>query len=188
VSSSSDRHSVTPAAFAAAISGPVSAGDVESLRRGLLAEGTGPVTRAEAEALFAIAAANVEDAGFDELFLKAVGNHLLSAGTSSAPAVIEAMQRDKWLDANRPGAGGLATMFARCLTAVLSGDGFAGEVGWLAERAADQIIAPVMGALDTLESGWVMQRLARPGLSRPETALAAFIAGRAPAPARVKAA
>ncbi len=166
----------------------VSPSDVEALRRCLYAaagEGFGFVTRAEAETLFAVADATANadnDPAFDELFARAVGNHLLAAGGHVPACAEDALARRSWLDERRSLGDGLATVFARCLTSVLSGDGFATATGWLDRRAAAQTLTPVMETLDEGETRWVLARIARDGaLSRAEERLLAFIRDEAPA-------
>jgi hypothetical protein len=93
--------------------GVVTAADVAALRRTLFvasSEGFGSVTRAEADVLFDIADATAgadNDPSFDDLFARAIGNHLLSGLGRSAPDRKEALRREAWLDERRPLGSGI---------------------------------------------------------------------------------
>lgn len=88
--------------------GVVTAADVAALRRVLFvasSEGFGAVTRAESEVLFDIADATIDaenDPAFDDLFARAVANHLFGRLGRHAPDRKEALRREAWLDERRP--------------------------------------------------------------------------------------
>ena len=81
--------------------GVVTKSDAEALRAVLYAATTGTpdhVTREEAEVLFEIAHATSQaDPAFDDLFARAVGNHLLAI-SAHVPDASEALHFEKWLD------------------------------------------------------------------------------------------
>jgi len=83
----------------------IDAADTAMIRRILLAGGSAPITRAEAEALFDIHEAAVErvDGGaFDDLITKAIAHHVLAAAGERVPA--RALALDTTLaDWARPG-------------------------------------------------------------------------------------
>jgi hypothetical protein len=97
--------------------GVVTAADVAALRRTLFvasSEGFGSVTRAEADVLFDIADATADadnDPAFDDLFARAIGNHLLSGLGRRAPDRKAALRREVWLDERRPLGSGIAAHF-----------------------------------------------------------------------------
>ena len=167
----------------AGVQGTVTAADTAALRTILHAassEGFGFITRAEAEALFAIADATAgrdNDPGFDDLFARAVGNHLIAAGGRHPPTVNEALHRERWLDQRQTTAQGVGRFFARSLSAVISGDAFtACTGGWVADRAADGFMQNAVQAISEGEARWVVERITRDGtVSSAETRLLAFI-------------
>ena len=85
--------------------GRLDAADVEVLRRALYAADDGAslhVTRAEAEILFRIAhscAGKAIDPGFDDLFAKAVGNHLMAIAFRGATPVADKLALEKFENA-----------------------------------------------------------------------------------------
>ncbi|MCC5979204.1 MAG: hypothetical protein JJU21_14165 [Salinarimonas sp.] len=96
--------------------GIVTKADVDALRRVLFvasSEGFGAVSRAEAEVLFDIADATADadnDPGFDDLFARAIGNHVLCGIGRHAPCPDEARRRETWLDETRPLGSGIGSI------------------------------------------------------------------------------
>lgn len=166
------------------IAGRVTDEDVAALRQVLYAassEGFGFVTRAEAEQLFAIARAAGETPhapAFDDLFARAIGNHLLSNRSHVVPAAAEALRRDRWLDERQSLSGGLGRLFSRILTCVISGDGFVnGSGGWLAQGAANTILGEPGEIITADEARWLAEQVAACAAGNPSVAaLMAFIA------------
>lgn len=162
----------------------LTAEDVTLIRRTLFAaagEGTCFVSRAEAEALFDIAeatAGRTAGSGFEDLFARAVGNHLLAAGGVVAPDAGEALRRERWLDDRQPLGHGIGEFFARALTAAVGGDSFS-TGGWVAGSAAQHVLAET---IDEVEAAWLVARLHRDGgLSDAEKRLLRFLKTEAPA-------
>jgi hypothetical protein len=164
---------VAPAApgLERAAAGGLTAADVEELRRALLAgsgEGSGPITRDEADALLALVDATAgrdNHPSFSDLFARALGNHLLALGEPVGPEVRESLRRDRWLDERHPITGGVRGFFARSLTCIISGDGFVNAAGsWLARGAADAVFEAKLGQagqmIDRAEAAWLRRRLA----------------------------
>jgi hypothetical protein len=171
--------------------GLVTPADVEALRDVLYAaasEGFGHVTRAEADILFDIARAAGtadHDPGFDDLFARAIGNHLLANVSHHVPAMAEALRRERWLDERQSLTGGLGGLFSRVLTCVISGDGFVSAAGsWLARDAAQSVLAS-QEVITRDEQAWLEAQLARcdPG-SRSVRMLKSFLEREAPASIR----
>jgi hypothetical protein len=164
--------------------GCVTDADVVALRQVLYAaasEGFGFVTRGEAEQLFAIARAAGDTPhapAFDDLFARAVGNHLLADRSHLVPSAAEALRRERWLDERQSLAGGLGRLFSRVLTCVISGDGFVnGAGGWLAQGAADTILGISGGVISPNEARWLESQIATCAPGNPSVAaLMAFIA------------
>ncbi|MGY6645513.1 MAG: hypothetical protein ACXIVD_09860 [Salinarimonas sp.] len=96
--------------------GVVTKADVDALRRVLFvasSEGFGAVSRAEAEVLFDIADATADaenDPAFDDLFARAIGNHVLCGIGRHAPCPDEARRREAWLDESRPLGSGIGSI------------------------------------------------------------------------------
>lgn len=141
--------------------GLITAEDVEALRLTLYAatsEGFGHVTKAEAEALFALVRATPgrrHHPAFDDLFARAVGNQLLAHAGRRAPEAAEALRRERWLNEHQSLLGGLRGVFSRALTCVISGDGFVGSGGWVAQGAADSLLPGEDGLIDEAEASWL---------------------------------
>ena len=151
--------------------GVVTAADVAALRRTLFvasSEGFGSVTRAEADVLFDIADATADadnDSGFDDLFARAVGNHLLSGQGRHAPDRKEALRREAWLDERRPLGSGI--------TSTLRGLVFG-------RRSAPAVVtaAPALptAIVTSEEAEWLNTRIHRSGrVGSAERALLAFL-------------
>ncbi len=96
--------------------GVVTKADADALRRVLFvagSEGFGAVSRAEAEVLFDIADATADadnDPAFDDLFARAVGNHVLCGIGRHAPCPDEARRRETWLDESRSLSSGIGSI------------------------------------------------------------------------------
>jgi hypothetical protein len=149
--------------------GVVTSADVTALRRTLFvasSEGFGSVSRAEAEVLYDIADATAgaaNDPAFDDLFARAVGNHLLSGAGRRAPDRQEALRRQAWLDERRPIGSGV--------TATLRGLVFGKR-----QPAAPTLPPAATETVTSEEAGWLESRLHRNGrIDSAERALLAFL-------------
>lgn len=84
--------------------GAIGAAEVDLLRRILYAfggEGAAAVSRAEAETLFEINDATLNgdnDPSWQDLFVKAIANHLMALSGYKVPSREEALRREKWLE------------------------------------------------------------------------------------------
>jgi hypothetical protein len=150
--------------------GVVTAADVAALRRTLFvasSEGFGAVTRAEADVLFDIADATAgadNDPIFDDLFARAIGNHLLSGLGRRAPERKEALRREAWLDERRPLGSGIA--------ANLRGIVF----GKRQSAPAPAAPVPVTEVVTSEEAAWLKSRIRRDHrISSAERRLLAFL-------------
>ena len=153
--------------------GVVTKADAEALRAVLYAATTGTVShvsREEAEVLFDIAdAASQTDPAFDDLFARAVGNHLMAAGLS-VPGAAEALRFEKWLDQEESLSGFLSRM--------LKADSL--EVDSAAREAADRAERAQSEQITDSEAAWVIARLNRDGeLSSAEKRLLQFLGAEA---------
>jgi hypothetical protein len=149
--------------------GIVTAADVAALRRTLFvasSEGFGSVTRAEADVLFDIADATARadnDPSFDDLFARAIGNHLLSGQGRRAPDRKEALRRQAWLDERRP----LRTGIAATLRGLVFGK---------RETTVEPTPAPVTEIVTSEEAAWLKGRIHYDGkVGSAERALLAFL-------------
>jgi hypothetical protein len=117
-------------------------GEVELIRR-ILKAGGGPaaraISRAEAEVLFRINDQTVEemnDPSWNELFVKAMANHVLGGGGRAVATRAEALRRDTFFDhAETDLAGFFRRMAAASADAAFTFARVAEEeAAWLAER------------------------------------------------------
>ncbi len=177
-----------------AVIGPA---DVEVIRRVIYAGASGggfTVTRHEAELIFELnnATTEVENApGWNDLFVKAIANHLMfPRGAPAVPAAEEARRRERWLEERR-GVGQLLGDMGR---AAGSGDIPLGEA-WktldpfgseAAREERDREATRVSEALsreaiDEDEARWLIGQIDRDGvLHDNERALLAFIKQNSP--------
>lgn len=151
--------------------GVVTSADVAALRRTLFvasSEGFNSVTRAEAEVLFDIADATAganNDPAFDDLFARAVGNHLLSGLGRRAPDRAEALRREAWLDERRPLLSGIAANFRGIVFGKRK-----------TEAAAEPAPAAPTEIVTSEEAAWLKSRIHRDGaVGSAERALLAFL-------------
>jgi hypothetical protein len=119
--------------------------------------------------------------GFAELFVLAVGNHVLSCAIHVASEVDEALRRERWLDGRLSAGLGIEGCFSQALTCVISGDGFIdARGGWLAKGAARAVLDAMTGQtgslLDAGPVAWVKQRIGSADPANPATvALGRFL-------------
>lgn len=169
--------------------GVVDARDVAMLRRVLFAaagEAGLAVSRAEAEMLFAIDRAVARarnDAGWADLFARAVGNYLMSASIHDTPDREVVLRRQKWLDAPTPGIGGfLGGMLGGVLNPREAFSGLGGmvgdpvEAGFAVENLRDALTLEDAAEITEGELAWMTRMLAEPGEgSEARRALKRFI-------------
>ncbi|HSP25167.1 MAG TPA: hypothetical protein VLQ65_08335, partial [Saliniramus sp.] len=156
--------------------GVVTAADVTTLRRTLFvasSEGFGAVSRAEADILFDIADATAgaeNDPSFDDLFARAIGNHLLSGLGRHAPERKEALRREAWLDERRPLGSGIAANFRGIV------------FGRRKPPAEPAEAAPATEIVTSEEAAWLKTRIHYNGeFGSAERALLAFLRNEAAA-------
>lgn len=157
--------------------GVVMDSDVEVIRRIIYAfggDGNISITRLEAEMLFAIndatvGAANAES--WQDLFVKAIANCVLTASGYMAPSREQALAREAWLDRRgdlSPGnvLGGMLSAYR-----ALSKEELA--IGRLERHKIEIITGEEVNAV---EAGWLAELLDRDGqLTENETALLSFL-------------
>ena len=161
---------------------------VERMRQALYApQGAGGiwVTQKEAFALFetndAIAFAK-NDPAWNDLFARAIGNHLLARAHPSPQSEEEALAREVWLSDDSSGVGGF---FARMGGSI--GEGWFEKVTHDPGRAAQARMAAAEAAeraaetVTTEENAWLMKRLGWDARINPaERALLDFLKTEAP--------
>ncbi|MCL2716054.1 MAG: hypothetical protein FWD68_16155 [Alphaproteobacteria bacterium] len=175
--------------------GMVTAADVEALRAVLYAETMGTpdhITREEAEVLFDIAhGASKTDPSFDDLFARAIGNHVLAISPHPVE-IAAALHFEKWLGSRES----LGSFLARSVNA--------GAWSQEGEDLLDRVLKPFRSALkalglrgrtpapstlapteseeiDDTEAAWLIAHLTREGeLSAAEKHLLQFLGTEAP--------
>ena len=159
--------------------------EVDLLRRILHAcggDGNIAITRAEAEALFRINDATCEemnDPAWNELFVKAIANFVLSASGYEPPSRAEALRREAFFDNADADIGGF---FARMVSGGVAGilDAY-DEPDGLEQEFADRNRASAArigsaAAVHAEEARWIADRIGRDRLIRDnERALLRFI-------------
>lgn len=169
--------------------GKITARDVERIRRALYAgagDGANWVTREEAGALFALndACAHAKnDPEWNDLFARAIANHLLAAAHPDPETEAEALAREAWLTRE---SGGVAAIFAAAASSLTDGTWFE-KVTYNPERARKARHAAKLAALnaaervDPSEEDWLMKRLGwDKTVSSAERALIDFLKKEAP--------
>ncbi|MEE9380871.1 MAG: hypothetical protein V3V03_05645 [Hyphomonadaceae bacterium] len=162
--------------------------DVERMRRALYASaGAGGiwVTREEATVLFltndAVAFAK-NDPAWNDLFARAIGNHLMAMAHPSPMSESDALARERWLD-EKVSVGGFLSDMANSF-----GDGswfekvtYSPEKAAKARSAAKEAALRVAENIDDDENDWFMKRLGwDKKISPAEKALVEFLQAEAP--------
>ena len=154
--------------------GSVCLAEVDLLRRILYAcggDGSAAVSRQEAEALFDINDATLHgdnDPSWQDLFVKAIANHLMALSGYSVPSRQEAMRREAWLSDTEVSVSGF---FDRMLS------------GWRdalsnyePPRRDHRMEAVINEKITSSEAGWLKERMMRNGhVCANQKALLAFI-------------
>jgi hypothetical protein len=162
--------------------GVVSKDDVEALRNAVFAATEGSslhVTRESAEALFRIAHATQSannDASFDDLFAKAIGNYLTGIAFHWTPSVAEERAKEQWLDEKAPSFGGfLGGLFHLGKTGEQRA--YEAEASRLQkENAADRDEIVRRSDIGVADGDWVLAHLTREGnLTAAEKKLLRFL-------------
>lgn len=168
--------------------GCVCEADVDLLRRILYAfgsDGTIAVTQHEAEMLFDIDAATADadnHPSWGDLFVKAIGNCVMSASGYAAPPREEALARDAWLA--RRGDMSTEVMLSSMGSGIVSGiktlfGGYQRQSD--EERAIGRLTQQKVGivtheAITPVEAEWLSRQIGRDGRITPnEQALLAFL-------------
>lgn len=166
--------------------------DVERLRRLIYAsssEGQVWVSRFEATQLFQLndEISNVKnDSTWNDLFARAIGNHLLASAHPNAVDEAEAFRREIWMKDTSPGRTGfLGRMFTDSFEGGLSGwfqkVTFSEEKAMAARRAVVEAAQREGEAVKDEESNWLIKRLGWDNsISPAEKALIEFLKKEAP--------
>lgn len=145
----------------------VSEANVERVRRALYApagDGATWVTREEANMLFALNDACAfarNDPTWNDLFARAVGNHLLAAAHPNPLTEAQALAREKWLSGETTG---VASFFSSAVNSLTDGSWFR-KITQNEARARAARMAAKDAALrnaervDADEENWLLQRL-----------------------------
>lgn len=167
----------------------VDAPTVERLRRALYAgagDGAAWVTRAEAAELFGLNDAvgrSKNDTSWNDLFARAIGNHLMASAHPTPMSETDALAREKWLKSR---SGGVAGFFATAVSSMTDGSWFE-KVAYDSKKAARAKLAAKEAALKAAESvddgeeNWLVNRLGWDKEITPaERALIEFLKKEAP--------
>ncbi len=164
--------------------GLVSEYEVELIRRILYAfggDGNIAITRPEAEILFEINDATADAAnadGWQDLFVKAVGNCVMSASMYTAPSREQALAREAWLDRRGDlSLGNMAAGMARGLGNVFGVYREQSHEERLIARLERQKIEIVTNEeITSVEGAWLAARIGKDGrVTANEKALLAFL-------------
>lgn len=165
--------------------GTVSDADVDLLRRALYAfagDGNIAITRREAEILFDIndaTADSTKNAGWTELFVKAITSSIMAASGYNAPSRGEMLRREAWLESR--GDLSLANMVGEAFQGGFSGifDAYreqSAEERALARLEQQRIEIITNQAVTEGEAAWLAERIGKDGRVTPnEEALIACI-------------
>lgn len=169
--------------------GSITEGEVDVLRRILYAfggDGSVPVTRAEAEILFAIndAMPDAVNPAWAEFFSKAIANVLMASSGYAVPTREEAMRQEAWLErrGDLSPVGMLKAMVASGLSGVIgSYKEQTSEERALARLERQRIEIITNEEITEGEASWLAERLSRDGkLSPAEAALVAYLKKESP--------
>lgn len=170
--------------------GAIMEAEVELLRRILHAGGGADslgISRAEAEVLFHLndrTAHGDNHPSWDDLFVKALANHMMCVSGYTPPTRQEALRRERFLDESEAGIG---QFFSRMVSGGLSGILSAyrredGAEAWHRSRNG-RLEAETEAAerIDDAEAHWLAERIGRDGLfHRNEAALLVFLRQESP--------
>ena len=162
---------------------------VERIRRALYApagDGASWVTRAEAVCLFELNDAigrSRNDTSWNDLFARAIGNHLMASAHPSPISEQDALSREKWLQAR---SGGLAGFFGTAVKSMSDGSWF-DKIAYdpqkakRAKLATQEAARQAAKAVDTEEEDWLVNRLGwDKDVNAAERALIDFLKKEAP--------
>ncbi|MEO0983361.1 MAG: hypothetical protein AAFX03_12000 [Pseudomonadota bacterium] len=147
--------------------GAVGAEDLERLRRALhgpSGEGAVWVTQREAAKLFELNDAigfGDNDAGWNDLFARAIGNHLMALAHPSPTDEAEALRRENWLKSDSGGVGAFLSRMSSSLGSNSWFDNVAYDTkkAAAARFAAKQAASREAAEVDTEETAWLRKRL-----------------------------
>ncbi len=159
--------------------GSIGAAEVDLLRRILYAfsgDGAVAVSRAEAEALFDLNDATLNgnnDPAWQDLFVKAIANHLMAVSGYSVPSRQEALRREAWLAETDSSVSGFFGRMASGWRDVFTAYEAPGRD--LASEAA------MNERITAAEAGWLKERILRNGrICENQKALLDFIRAESP--------
>ncbi|MDP4594278.1 MAG: hypothetical protein NWT00_06905 [Beijerinckiaceae bacterium] len=159
--------------------GSIGAAEVDLLRRILYAfgaEGAAAVSRAEAEALFDINDATLygdNDPAWQDLFVKAIANHLMALSGYGVPSREEAIRREAWLSNTETSVTGFFDRMVGGWRSALS--------SYEAPGRNHRIEAAINEKITQGEAGWLKDRMLRNGhVCSNQKALLQFIRDESP--------
>lgn len=161
--------------------GVIGRDEVDLMRRILFAfggDGNIAITRAEADMLLRIndrTSADMNDASWNDLFVKAIANFVLAASGYEPPSRAEALRQETFLDTARPDLGGFfGRMLSGGLSSLLTAYEKSGvEAEW---EETNRRREATFGRIDSGEARWLAEKFGgQRRLHDNERALLAFI-------------
>ena len=152
----------------ALVPGLVARAEVDLLRRILYAyggDGNIAITKAEAEILFRIndrTAAAENDPSWNELFVRAIANHVMCSAGYEPPTRETALRHETFLDHAEPEIGGFfSRMASGGFAAILAAYHSPGDIEaeWEAKNRAAEALARRAETIDAGEAKWLAERV-----------------------------
>lgn len=168
--------------------GSIGEAEVDCLRRALYAlagDGNIGITQQEAEILFDINDVTRDadnDPSWQDLFVKAIANHLMAASGYQVPSREEALAREAWLGSEDSVVAFSKGMISGGLKAIFDAYTRPDAEQRALEKLKRQKLEIIIGEAITVgESSWLADRISRDGvISKNEKALLSFIKSESP--------
>lgn len=150
------------------VPGHIAKAEVDLLRRILYAyggDGNIAISKAEAEVLFRIndrTAAADNDPSWNDLFVKAIANHVMCATGYEPPTREVALRHETFLDESSPALGGFfSRMVSGGFAAILEAYHSPGDIEaeWEARNRAAEALARRAETIDASEAEWLAERV-----------------------------
>ncbi|CDX52432.1 conserved hypothetical protein [Mesorhizobium plurifarium] len=150
------------------VPGHIAKAEVDLLRRILYAyggDGNIAISKAEAEVLFKIndrTAAADNDPSWNDLFVKAIANHVMCATGYEPPTREVALRHETFLDESSPALGGFfSRMVSGGFAAILEAYHSPGDIEaeWEARNRAAEALARRAETIDASEAEWLAERV-----------------------------
>lgn len=170
--------------------GVIGESEAELVRRvlyGVSSDGGIAISRAEAEILFKLNDETLEEQNhpaWNDLFVKAVANHLMAISGYTMPDRKQALAREEWLDDTQVDVGGMlaqslssiGSMFSGGISDMFKSDHERVEEAWAERNARVESQSLAAESIDAGEAKWLVERIGHDGVFHEnEQALIRFI-------------